>query len=220
MSRIYVDSDYEAANIAITLGLIKRLREVIASFLASRQCLSYAIDLGAGNGVMTLYAVKKARRPLNAVLVDPSIEGLKRARRVLDADAIVGIAEALPLRDGSAQVVYTAFALRQFEDKVKSLLEVRRVLKRGGAFVVLDFWRPRSRVLDVLLRLYMHIAVPLIAMAVAPRVFREFAKMRHTLDGIGDMEWLKELLNLTVGRVVIWRVIHGIFIVGIIVKAL
>jgi demethylmenaquinone methyltransferase/2-methoxy-6-polyprenyl-1,4-benzoquinol methylase len=70
---------------------------------------------------------------------------LKRAKektagqpvRSVEADAL-----SLPFADASFDALTIAFGLRNLEDPFRGLQEMRRVLKPGGALVILEFSRP------------------------------------------------------------------------------
>ncbi len=51
----------------------------------------------------------------------------------------------LPFADGSFSVVSCAFGVRNFSDLPRGLREMHRVLRAGGRAVILEFTRPRNR---------------------------------------------------------------------------
>jgi demethylmenaquinone methyltransferase/2-methoxy-6-polyprenyl-1,4-benzoquinol methylase len=59
----------------------------------------------------------------------------------------VGDAQALPLKDASADAYVIAFGIRNVADVPTALREARRVLKPGGRFLCLEFSRPTSEML-------------------------------------------------------------------------
>jgi SAM-dependent methyltransferase len=94
------------------------------------------VDLGCGSGYwLTGYAAEAAA--VIGVEPDPALVPLATARdprvRVLP-----GSAEHLPLGDASADVVHARFAYFWAPHCAAGLAEVRRVLKPGGALVVVD----------------------------------------------------------------------------------
>ena len=93
------------------------------------------VDIGCGPG----NAVKAAaRRGASAIGVDPSAEMLKVGRffvRRGNVEFHQGTAEALPLPDGAATVVWSVAAIHHWQDVEQGLAEVHRVLAPGGRFL-------------------------------------------------------------------------------------
>ena len=95
------------------------------------------VDLGAGKGPVALALIEAAGNPV--VMVDPDkeamAEGLQTARGKGVADrlsAVVGTAEDLPFPDNSVDLVVSRGSIFFWEDPVKGLQEVYRVLRPGG----------------------------------------------------------------------------------------
>ncbi len=57
---------------------------------------------------------------------------------------LVGDMTALPIADGSVDLVTTGYGLRNVPDLERAMAEIRRVLKPGGRLLSLDFNRPSS----------------------------------------------------------------------------
>lgn len=60
---------------------------------------------------------------------------------------INGDAQALPLPDASADVVSIAFGIRNVQDVKAALREFYRVLRPGGRVIILEFSRPKNRII-------------------------------------------------------------------------
>ena len=56
--------------------------------------------------------------------------------------AVLGDAQALPLRDSCADVVTIAFGWRNLTDPIVGLVAMHRLLRPGGHLLILDFFRP------------------------------------------------------------------------------
>lgn len=68
----------------------------------------------------------------------------------------------LPLPDASMDGAIVAFGIRNVADLDAGLREVRRVLRPGARFVILEFTTPRSRVIRAGYHLYFHRVLPFI----------------------------------------------------------
>lgn len=123
------------------------------------------LDLCTGTADLLMEAL--ARDPRNRGLgVDLSHGMLLRGARKLDrggfsgrAALVGGDGEDLPLRDGVFDGALVAFGIRNVGDPRRALREVRRALRPGGRFVVLEFSTPRG-VLGGLYRLYFRHLLP------------------------------------------------------------
>ncbi len=97
------------------------------------------LDLGCGTGFWLPRYAADRHPPVALIGVEPDPELLGPARH-RDGGAIVlrGSAEHLPLADGSVDVVHARFAYFWGAGSEAGLIEVRRVLRPGGALVVVD----------------------------------------------------------------------------------
>ncbi len=95
------------------------------------------VDLGAGKGQVAIPLIEATGNPV--VMLDPNREaltkGLKIAREKKLADrlsAVVGRAEAMPFPDNTVDLVVSRGSIFFWDDPVKGLKEVHRVLRPGG----------------------------------------------------------------------------------------
>jgi demethylmenaquinone methyltransferase / 2-methoxy-6-polyprenyl-1,4-benzoquinol methylase len=135
---------YDLANAVLSFGRDRRWRQAAAraTGLAADEL---AVDVACGTGRL---AAELARlQPEATVLgLDFSWEMVRRARTGPGQAGRLGFAVAdamrLPLPDASVDVVTIAFGLRNLPEPGEGLLELRRVLRRGGRLVVCEFSRP------------------------------------------------------------------------------
>jgi len=99
------------------------------------------IDVGCGPGTAVREA---ARRGARSTGVDPSPDMLRlgrwitAARRGHNVTFVEGAAEALPLPDGGATVVWALSSLHHWADRAAGLSEARRVLPPGGRILLAE----------------------------------------------------------------------------------
>ena len=72
-----------------------------------------------------------------------------------------GDAQQMPFRDESFDIVTVGYGLRNLADWQRGISEMRRVAKRGGRLLVLDFGKPQNRHWRWLYFAYLRLAVPL-----------------------------------------------------------
>ena len=102
--------------------------------LAGRLPMRRVLDLGAGTGKLTRQMVPVAE---SVVAVEPDDDMRAVLERVLpDVESLAGSAEAIPLPDGSVDVVTVAQAFHWFELEA-ALAEMHRVLRADGGIALL-----------------------------------------------------------------------------------
>lgn len=95
------------------------------------------LDLGGGTG---LNAETLSRAGAKVTLVDSSQAMLKRAAaKKMPVRLLHSAAEALPLPDCSFDIVLISDAWHHFRDQAGVINEVKRVLRPGGRFYIIDF---------------------------------------------------------------------------------
>lgn len=108
------------------------------------------LDVGCGTG--TLAIMTKQLHPQAEVVgidADSKILGIARAKAAKTGIKLTfdqGMADQLPYADGSFDRVLSSLFLHHLStaNKLRTLREVLRVLRRGGRFVVVDFGPPRT----------------------------------------------------------------------------
>jgi ubiquinone/menaquinone biosynthesis C-methylase UbiE len=108
------------------------------------------LDIGCGTGSL-LMLIKSKHPNVEAVGLDPDPRALERARRKARRAAFSiqldqGFSDELPYPEGAFDRVFSSFMLHHLEpaEKETTLREVRRVLRPGARFHLLDFATPDS----------------------------------------------------------------------------
>jgi len=102
------------------------------------------LDLGSGAGADVLISAKRVGPAGTAIGLDMTDEMLELARRnaadagVSNVEFLEGYLEAIPLPDGSVDVVISNCVINLAADKRRVLSEAARVLRPGGRFAVSD----------------------------------------------------------------------------------
>lgn len=106
------------------------------------------LDLGCGTGTLTLMLQRAAPgADVTGIDPDPQILQIARSKALRAGDTIrwdQGFATDLPYQDGEFDSVVSSLVIHHLEsrDKLIAFREVRRVLRRGGSFHIVDFGRP------------------------------------------------------------------------------
>jgi len=132
---------YDVLNRLLSAGIDERWR-ARAIVELSRAPAGPVLDLCAGT--LDLTARVAAVRPRDRVVaVDFSAAMLEAGRRKApQAELVVADATKLPFEGASFAAVVCGFGMRNLGDLRKGAAEVLRVLRPGGAFVTLEFFRP------------------------------------------------------------------------------
>ena len=109
------------------------------------------IEIGCGTGNLSIL-IKHLHPQAEVVGLDPDPKALARTRRKAEREALSvqldrGFAEELPYPDASFDRVFSALMFHHLgpDEKKKTLLEARRVLKPGGSLHLLDFGGAKVR---------------------------------------------------------------------------
>lgn len=109
-----------------------------------------ALDVGCGTGYLTALLAEAVGPDGEAVGVDPSEAMVARATEARaggTARYLAAFAEALPLEDGSFDVIASSLALHHIDEdqRATAATEMKRVLRPGGQVLLADFQPPNSR---------------------------------------------------------------------------
>ena len=161
----HIAPSYDLFNILSSFG-IDRLWRRSTVRLAAPQPESIILDLAAGTGDLTM-AFARLGKPASILSTDFVPEMLEVGRKKAakydgptKIDFEVVDAQDLPFEDARFDIVTVAFGVRNLPDRAANFREVRRVLKPGGRYVILEFTRPPIPVVRWFYHLYLRVVIP------------------------------------------------------------
>jgi len=182
---------------------------------------SRVMDLACGTGDLLIALEKEAGRQLiGSDFCHPMLAGarqkLTRARlksSLVEADGL-----SLPLGDASLDLITIAFGFRNFSNYHGGLVEMRRVLRKGGALAILEFTQPPNKAFAALYNWYTRRILPVIGGMISgapeaykylPESVRKFPEAPDLADlmrvsGFEKVEWeylTFGIVALHIGRV-------------------
>ena len=140
---------YDLMNDLMSGGFHRVWKDAMVSYLSPPKSGTSAwrlLDVAGGTGDIATRVVGRSNKTVEAVVCDINESmlgvGRDRAEKAGLSDLITfsqGNAEDLPFPDRSFDAYTIAFGIRNVPDIPKALREARRVLKRGGRFMCLEF---------------------------------------------------------------------------------
>ena len=187
-----VATRYDEMNDLMSAGVHRGWKRVLLDRLAP-QPGQRLVDVAGGTGDVALGFLARAggrppreRAPAEAVICDIN-HAMMKAGRGRDAPGaglspvrVCGDAEALPFPDRSFDAYTIAFGIRNVTRRNRALAEARRVLRRGGRLMVLEFSRPVTPGFERLYAAYSDAVIPRLGRIVAD----DEASYRYLVESI------------------------------------
>lgn len=135
---------FDPAKIELLMGE-ERKRELDPFKLLRANGLSPGMsiaDIGCGPGFFTLPAAEIVGKKGKVYAVDVQeemLDDLKKRNPPENVQIVHSSENHIPIEDGSCDMVFIAFVFHEAEDKPLFLDELKRILKPGGKFLLLDW---------------------------------------------------------------------------------
>lgn len=153
------DFGWRRATARALRGTLAHPQSVAADVCCGTGDLALALArITAGRVVGTDFChpmLQRAQKKLQRGLLRDTSARHSRSIFFLGADTL-----NLPFRDGSLDVVTSAFGFRNLASYALGLRELRRVLKPGGLIAILEFSEVRWRIFGPLFRMYFALILP------------------------------------------------------------
>lgn len=156
---------YDFLNRSLSMGIDIIWRKKAIAQLKEIQP-KVILDVATGTGDVALEAM--SLKPEKIIGVDISTGMLELGRQKIakrglseKIEMVEGDSENLPFQDNTFDAVTVAFGVRNFENLLKGLKEINRVLRPGGKLVVLEFSQPKAFPIKQLYWFYFNNILPL-----------------------------------------------------------
>jgi len=108
------------------------------------------LDLGAGTGYLAIPAAKMVDGLVYALDIDPEmlevIDSRAQDKNITNIQLVKGSIENIPLSDDSIDIVLASVVLHEVKSLSETLQQIKRVLKKGGCFLCIEFEKIESLV--------------------------------------------------------------------------
>eukprot|EP00611_Tribonema_gayanum_P014250 TRINITY_DN2557_c1_g1_i3.p1 TRINITY_DN2557_c1_g1~~TRINITY_DN2557_c1_g1_i3.p1 ORF type:complete len:311 (+),score=114.56 TRINITY_DN2557_c1_g1_i3:69-1001(+) len=186
-----VAKDYDVMNDLMSAGVHRLWKDEFVRMLGVKEAIQAGdspprvLDMAGGTGDISFRIIEEMSpylrqdqgdEPIVTVSdINPNMleVGEERAAKRFSGRALAALefrvadAEALPFEDGAYDAYTIAFGLRNVTDVPRALAEARRVLRRGGRFMCLEFSHVNNPMLQRLYDAYSFSVIPKIGEVVA-----------------------------------------------------
>lgn len=145
-----ISPTYDRLNHILSLNFDKSWRQkTISQILKAKNEKFFALDLCAGTHDLGLECARQFPNSQIKAL-DFSEDMLRQGREKIShlkdqIESVCGDALKTPFADQSFDVIFCGFGVRNFDNTEKGIQEIRRLLKPEGQLLVLEFFRPTSK---------------------------------------------------------------------------
>lgn len=142
-----IAGSYDFLNHFLSFGIDRMWRRRAIRIISGAYKNPKILDVATGTADLSIAAMRAD--PVSITGIDISEKmleiGRKKIKRKGLSDRIQlihGDSENIPFEDNSFDVAIVAFGVRNFQDPLKGLSEMTRVVRAGGMVLVLEFSRP------------------------------------------------------------------------------
>ncbi|SFS52456.1 bifunctional demethylmenaquinone methyltransferase/2-methoxy-6-polyprenyl-1,4-benzoquinol methylase UbiE [Lutibacter maritimus] len=137
-----ISNEYDGLNRVISFGIDVSWRKKVVEIIKKTNP-STILDIATGTGDLAIHLAKtNATKIIGLDISEGMLQVGRKKIEVLKLnntiEMVFGDSENIPFENNSFDAITVAFGVRNFENLDKGLLEIYRVLKPGGTFVVLE----------------------------------------------------------------------------------
>ena len=187
---------YDFLNHFLSLGIDIYWRNRLLS-LAKKLKARQILDVATGTGDLAITLTKC--KPEHITGIDISEGMLTFGRQKLEKKGLnniislqFGDSEAIPFPDASFDLVTAAFGVRNYENLIKGLSEMNRVLKPGGTVMILEFSTVTNPLWKLMFNFYFRWLLPLMGRLISRHDFA----YRYLPESVGSFPYGKEFMDI------------------------
>ena len=142
-----VAENYDIMNDAMSFGMHRLWKKILVELAAVSE-QDTILDIASGTGDISKL-ISQEYPNTNILMSDINYDMLNEGRnRAIDESFSSNCTfcqldgEMLPFKENTFELITLGFGLRNFTDKNKGLLEMKRCLKRNGRLLILEFSKP------------------------------------------------------------------------------
>lgn len=191
-----ISPKYDLLNRILSGGIdIQWRKDVIKMVNAAKP--KTILDIATGTGDLAIMMAKNTSAQITGL--DLSNGMLEVGRKKVIAEGLTdrvtmiqGDSENLPFEDNSFDCITVSFGVRNFENLEKGLAEIRRILKPGGIFVILEFSYPTSFPMKQLYTFYSKNILP----AIGKLISKDQSAYTYLPDSVAAFPHGEEMKNI------------------------
>jgi demethylmenaquinone methyltransferase/2-methoxy-6-polyprenyl-1,4-benzoquinol methylase len=157
---------YDFLNHFLSFGIDRLWRRRVIEIISKSYKNPHIIDVATGTCDLAIAAT--SLKPSRITGIDISEKMIELGRRKIERKGLSEIIQVLKcdsenicFEDNSFDVGMVAFGVRNFNDPLKGLSEMRRVIRENGLLVVLEFSRPTGFLFKYVYNFYFRNLLPL-----------------------------------------------------------
>ena len=137
-----ISENYDGLNRVISFGIDVKWRRKVVSIIGKNNP-KQILDIATGTGDLAIMMAglnpdKVIGLDISAGMLEVGKQKVAKVNLSDKIEMIVGDSENMPFKDNTFDAITVSFGVRNFANLDKGLTEIRRVLKPGGTFVVLE----------------------------------------------------------------------------------
>ena len=137
-----ISENYDGLNRVISFGIDVKWRKKVVSIIGKNNP-KQILDIATGTGDLAIMMAdlnpdKVIGLDISAGMLEVGKQKVAKANLSNKIEMIVGDSEKMPFEDNTFDAITVSFGVRNFANLDKGLTEIKRVLKPGGTFVVLE----------------------------------------------------------------------------------
>ena len=187
-----ISSNYDIVNELISFGLHKKWK---SDFVKLRKFSGNVIDIATGTGDIAIKI--KGKYPNVAITgYDPSNNMLNLARKKnvnKNINFMQGFCEDMPFENEFFDFATITFGIRNTKSVNESLTEIRRVLKKNGILMIMEFSKNETIIIKQLYKIYLHWIIPFIGLLFSK--FNEYKYLADSIEGFYSKDEMNKILE-------------------------